>query len=383
MKDNYLFSIVKRYDFSLNYRSLYDLYLPIIGNKGINFYISLLNEADKIIFNNIQFNEINEFLKTNKLSIQDFYSIRLKLEAIGLINTYYDSSQNKYWYQLNEPLKFDQFINNQKLRHLLIREIGIDNYEKLEYTYNNNHYPRNIVDITVKFDQVFHDEEIKSIYEFNFEQLYANVSLKTHTNIVLDELTKKIIESYFKNYNLNLNEIEHVLYQSFLKNQDNQFYVDTDLLNLNFKKYVTNTNNLNVFKQVSINRNTKMFYENLDKNEIENIFSSYRSLNSEQYYSAIKKTALTNEEKSIISILRKTYALDDSIINLMIDFSLTKTNGKLNRLYLTKMAQTANALNLLELGNLYAYLSKGKSTSNNHSYQPKYEDDPEVKEMWS
>ena len=99
-----------------------------------------------------------------------------------------------------------------------------------------------------------------------------------------------------------------------------------------------------------------MFLEQIKEEEIEDVFNSYRNFNSEQYYSIIKKTPLTSEEIEIIQTLRTTYKIDDSLINLMIDYSLLKTRGILNKKYITKMAQTANNLNLLTLVNMYRYL---------------------------
>lgn len=117
-------------------------------------------------------------------------------------------------------------------------------------------------------------------------------------------------------------------------------------------------NNVVTFKQLKINRNAKLFYEQLPEKEKSLIFNSYKSLNAEQYYSAIKKAPLTDEEKQTIKQLKEKYALDDSLINLMIDFSLNKTFGHFNRKYLLKMAETANNLNLLNLGNMLAFITK-------------------------
>ena len=66
-----------------------------------------------------------------------------------------------------------------------------------------------------------------------------------------------------------------------------------------------------------------------------------------------------------INTLRNIYHLNDSLINLMIDFSLNKTHGYLNPTYLYKMAKTANAFNLLDIKLLYQYLTTKKSKTQN------------------
>ena len=62
------------------------------------------------------------------------------------------------------------------------------------------------------------------------------------------------------------------------------------------------------------------------------------------------------DEKQIINILRTKYHLNDEIINVLVDFSLNKTNGKLNKKYLTKAAHTVNGLGLISAQQVVAHL---------------------------
>lgn len=358
MVKNPIFTICKKYDFVLNHKSLCDLYLPIIGNISFNIYTFLFNHAQHINQTGIKFFNLLEEIKVLGIGLEEFEKARKLLEAMNLIHTYYDETSQKYWLELIEPLNFLSFIENQKYRSLLISKIGSANYEKLEYIYTNNHFPQNVVDISTNFKQVFSDEQINSIYQFNFQNLYENLAKKTHNNIIMSNSVKQLIESYFTNFSLTTSEIEHCIFGSILHTSDNAWVVDEDLLNISFKKYINQVNNVNTFKQLKINRNAKLFYEQLPDDEKNLIFNSYKSLNPEQYYSAIKKVPLDEMEKSTIKLLREKYALDDSLINLMIDFSLNKTFGHFNRKYLLKMAETANNLNLLDIGNLLAFITK-------------------------
>ncbi len=369
MIKNPIFTIIKKYDFILNYKSLYDLYLPIIGNKSINIYVALNNIFEKIKSTNISFFNINDEIKTLNINLNDFSECKKKLEAINLIKTYINQKDDKIWFEILEPLSFDKFVENQKYRQLLLKAIGTYNYEKLEYVYSNNHYPDSLVNISAPFESVFNDQDIKDIYRFNFENLYKNICKKTHINISLSNSSKQLIELFFNNYNLSINEIEHCIYNSFIHTTDNAYIVDEKMLNLNLQKYINQVNNINTFKQLKINRNSQIFFDELPLEEKEAIFNSYKSLNSEQYYSAIKKTPLTKEEKDVINKLRNDYLLNDSLINLMIDFSLNKTMGHFSKKYLLKMAQTANNLNLLNIGNLFHFITK-KTMKKLKSSQP-------------
>ena len=355
---NLIFSIIKKHDFSIDYKSLYDLYTPIIGSDATNLYINLSNEYDKLLQIGIKFTDANSFLTSLNINDECFLEIRNMLEAIGLIKTYVDQNEpDNYYFELISPLSFEKFIDNQKYRHLLLNKIDQAGYEKLEYLYSNNVIPENLVNISASFEQVFNNQnQLKEIYQFNFERLYSALIADSHQTIILSTKVKQIIESFFSSYNLSTNDIQYCVHQSIVKNDNNEFTVDENLLQLNLKKFVNFSKNVNVFEQAKVNRNSQMFLEQIKEEEIEDVFNSYRNFNSEQYYSIIKKTPLTPEEIEIIQTLRTTYKIDDSLINLMIDYSLLKTRGILNKKYITKMAQTANNLNLLTLVNMYRYL---------------------------
>ena len=355
---NLIFSIIKQPAFSIDSKSLYDLYNLIIGSDATNLYINLSNEYDKLLQIGIKFTDANSFLTSLNINDERFLEIRNMLEAIGLIKTYVDQNEpDNYYFELISPLSFEKFIDNQKYRHLLLNKIDQAGYEKLEYLYSNNVIPENLVNISASFEQVFNNQnQLKEIYQFNFERLYSALIADSHQTIILSTKVKQIIESFFSSYNLSTNDIQYCVHQSIVKNDNNEFTVDENLLQLNLKKFVNFSKNVNVFEQAKVNRNSQMFLEQIKEEEIEDVFNSYRNFNSEQYYSIIKKTPLTSEEIEIIQTLRTTYKIDDSLINLMIDYSLLKTRGILNKKYITKMAQTANNLNLLTLVNMYRYL---------------------------
>ena len=365
MFQNIIFSTVKKYDFTINYKSIYDLYSPIIGDQAISLYIILCNEADKHHQAGTKYSTIESLYKQLNLTYDTFLQLRTKLEALQLLRTYMDITKKEYCFELVEPLSFTKFIHNQKFRHLLYTKIGKTNYERLEYLHSNNHLPKTWLNVSVNFDIVFKDSELDKIYEFNFNDLYKNISYKTHQVVLLSNQVKDLINFFFSTYNLTLSEIEHCVYNSVVQNKEKQFEVDYKLLQINFKKYIDGSNNIDIFKQIKVNRNAKMFYENLSDEELLKVFNSYQSLNSEHYYFAIKKTSLTDEELKIINTLRNIYHLNDSLINLMIDFSLNKTNGNLNSSYLYKMAKTANGANLLNITSLYQYLVGKKPKANN------------------
>jgi len=362
MTDKSKFVAVKQYGFLLNYTLLFDLYAPIIGRHSVDFYVQLYNEAQKQQNIGRTFSHVlKDFLESCNLTNDSFSNIRQKLEAIGLLSTYVkqDIKTNDaiYYFLINQPLEFHDFINNQKYRHLLIRNIGQINYEKLEYIYGNNHIPSDVNNISSTFEMVFNDQEVNQIQSFNFHQLYQMISASTSLPIVMSEEAKQVIETYYKTYDFTINEIQRCVYDSIIKNDNSrdQFLVDVDLLKVQLNNLTIKNKNIQVFDNIKINRNIKMFIEHLQPNQLQLIFNDYLILNAEQFLNAITKQPLNEYEKQTINLLRKNYHLSDYVINLIVDYSLFKTNGKLNQKYLKKVAQTINNLNLKSLQEIYDY----------------------------
>ncbi|MDR2369151.1 MAG: DnaD domain protein [Mycoplasmataceae bacterium] len=355
MLQNNRFYAVKKYAFTFNDNFLQDLYAPILGISSTNLYIKLVHEAEKQLITLGAATETSDFFKQISYTVIEFGEARIKLEALGLITSYHEvkDTNSTYTFIINEPLNFKSFNENQKFRHLLIKQIGEVNYQKLEYVYSANRIPRSANNITVTFESVFNDQEIEKISSMNFDELYRRIAACTSLPITIGKEAKAVIESYFKNYDLSINEIERAVYNAVVLTDDHMYHVDPELLRLKFHQMLNSVNNINVLQNIKLNRNTKMFVQHLDSTENSKVFADYQSLNAEQYLRAIVKSALTNEQLEIINLLRSKFLLPDFIINLLVDYTLFKTNGTLNRKYITKTAQTINNLGLKSLDAIY------------------------------
>jgi replication initiation and membrane attachment protein len=375
MLRNTRFFAIRKYAFNLNHNFLYDLYAPIIGSDAINLYISLTQETDKQIQTMGIAGDINNFFKQINSSLAEFAINRSKLEAVSLLKTYIQtnstSDQTTYTFVINEPLNFADFISNQKLRHLLIQSIGQINYERLEFIYSANRIPSDATNVSATFESIFNDDNIAKISTVNFQELYTQIAKGTSMPIMISNNAKSIIESYLKIYDLSLKEIQHAIYNCIVLNDDNQYHVDTDLLQLFLNKMVKSMDNVNLLKNIQVNRNNKMFIDHLQVEELQQTFNDYVCLNSEQYLRAIIKTPLSKEDIDIISTLREKYQLTDNIINLLMDYTMFKSNGNLNKKYIFKVAHTINALNLKTLKQIYDHFHFISHA--NISFQPKDE----------
>ncbi|MDR0545771.1 MAG: DnaD domain protein [Mycoplasmataceae bacterium] len=371
MQQNSRFYAIKKYGFSSNIAIVHDLYTPIIGNQAALLYFNLLREVDrqKQIMNTST--SLNEYLKTINFNLEDFNHNRRILEAIGLISTYLeqDNERNIYTLAINEPLNFKNFIANTKYRHLLIKAIGQNNYDKLEFLHNSTRISSNATNISAPFTSVFNDLETQAVSNINFEELYVKMAKTTSLPIVISNECKQLIESYFKGYDLSMNEIEKIIYSSILLIDNKNYEIDIDLLNMGFQKHINAYHNVNVLQNIKLNRNNKIFIHYYQKQELAQIFSDYMALNCYHYLRAIVKTKLTEEQVHILDTLKNKYLITDFIINMLVDYTLFKTNGELNQKYIYKVAKSINANNLKSLQAIYDYFHFRNNTTQTEEKQ--------------
>lgn len=347
MSHAFFFNAKKSNDYRLNLTSLYDLYLPIIGQSSTNFYMLLNNMIEANIKNkNLTFNS-NLICRQLNISTDELLSAKDKLEAIGLLSTYVSTNANKdriFIFVLKTCLEYETFVSNPKFKTLLISKVGTTNFEYLEYKNSIEQDMAEAIEVTSSFDRVFDNDQLKNVKTINFDTLYKNIQKTTSLPIVINESCKKIIEDIYVKYQLSLHDIEMVIYDS-INEIDGHLIVNNNLLITNFNKFVSGQLNIAL---IDLNRDFKLFYGQLNQEQEDKIIHDYKICNSELYVCSIFKRSLNKDEKDIIASLRNKYHLKDDIINVLVDFSLNKTNGKLNKRYLFKAANSINGLGFIE-----------------------------------
>lgn len=333
-------------EFKLNLNSLYDFYLPVVGKTATNLYVLLANMVENSVKNNnLTFN--SDYL-AKQLNVNEVQLIEAKnkLEAIGLLSTYISTNSNKdqvFIFVLKSALNYEEFTSNPKYKQLLINQIGSNNYQYLEYKNESETDLNEAIEVTTNFDSVFNTESVKNLRMIDFEQLYNAISKTTSLPLVLSDEAKNLISDIYSKYQVSLHDIEMIIYDSIydLNGVNN---VSINLLIENFNKFINKSSFTTSL--VEINRNFAIFSGLLNKDEEDKILVDYKMCNAELYLASIFKRPLEKLEKNAIGMLKDKYHLTDELINVLVDFSLNKTNGKINKKYLAKTANTINGLGL-------------------------------------
>ena len=110
-----------------NRLSLTLLYQPIVGCNSIGLYLTLWSYLNCDISKEYQHQDL---INNMQMKLEDIIESREKLEAIGLMKTYYKDGYN-YIYELYNPLNAYEFINNPILNTSLKNNVSKHEYKRI------------------------------------------------------------------------------------------------------------------------------------------------------------------------------------------------------------------------------------------------------------
>ncbi len=339
------------------------LYQPIIGTDAINLYLTLCLDLDKNEFMSEE-NSHHHLMTSMRMRLSDIISAREKLEAIGLLKTYYKKGNdvNTYIYEIFSPLSAHEIFSHPVLNIVLYNNVGKKEYEKLV---NRFKLPKisysNYEDITKNFNEVFDSvpsssfinsiHDIKSFNKLNIEiedsidfdllLSYLPTGLLSRNTLTKDE--KKLIQNISYVYNLDTEEIRNLIINSV----NDKHNIDKTLLRKNARNYYQFENNgklpsLIYQKQPEYLRNpigndskrAKMIYT------FETV-SPYNFLRSKN--NGAKPTA---RDLNLIDNLMIDLELKPAVVNVLIDYVLKINNNKLTKNFVETIAGQWKRLNI-------------------------------------
>ena len=365
------------------------LFQPILSISSYNLYLSL---HSLINYGELESKKITIEQAINKvnLTIDEFISSRIELEALGLVDTYVlsiDDTTNLYMLILKRlPLAYE-FFNNEVYSSMLKEKVGKDEYFELLSSYLIHLHDIHKFDkISKTLDEVYviqdkNNEVVNSLW-INTNNLGGELS-NSHFDYELfvilvsaqNLLPKKIIESttLYNNINrlawifsLDTEKIVDALKLS-IENND----VNYDLLRTNCKKMID--------KEELVVK--KIETENVSNNEVVNLLNK---ITPSQLVENRYNTKLTPSEIEMFDKILVTTNITPGILNVLIIYVIDNKNGeipsynyflKIINTWIRKgVKNTTDALNLIS-----APSSKSKPTKPVSSWYHKYMEDLEKK----
>ena len=177
---------------------LTDLYLPIIGADAVMLYFCLWSSLDNSQIVSKDFSH-QKLVSSLRMTINEIYDNRSKLEAIGLIKTLVKEGEvNNYIYELYSPASATEFLSHPILNIVLYSNIGKIEYDNLVKAYKLPRFnTSNYNDITKSFNDVFestgmtsYDLSLDDIRKYN--KLKLNINSNFDFNFLINSMPKNI-----------------------------------------------------------------------------------------------------------------------------------------------------------------------------------------------
>ncbi|MBI9010052.1 MAG: DnaD domain protein [Tenericutes bacterium] len=342
---------------SVDYQVLTLLYQPIIGSTAFNLYLTLLNLMDRQTLISDEYLHADlESLLNRKL--EDIEGDRYKLEAIGLLVTFFVS--DSFTYEIKLPLSARSFVNDGILGEYLISAITKTRFKKILKVFKiKQTSKKQKYNISKAFNEVFsaleqreqlqetnlisgQKQRFKSLNEYDFNWRFFEESIPDSI-FTTDQLTKAIrlkTESLSYVYGLDELKMKDVLLKSL--DEFNQVNIESLAKNARFE-YET--------RPLSTEKPIKIEKAPLRNAPIDPV-DYFKTISPIQLLEELGDGMVSVADLRIVERLIDEIGLEPSVVNVMIAYIARTKDGVLpGYAFFQKVGQNwkRNHINTVEL----------------------------------
>ncbi len=348
-------------------KSLNLLYGPLMGSLALQIYLTFSSIEDSLFTHENIFDILN-------ISEKEFIEARTKLEALGLIETYTDSSS--YYYFLLHPQKASSFIKSGVLGIYLNSKIGNDNLKKILACFKKTLPDMNgLTNITKSFDEVF---EIKNEDTYNLKNVdladskSKAINLKSSFDIedVIDRINTAYIKTSldeFKKYISNIEAVYKISKEEIITTYNQSIVNDT------FNKQVFSRKIKLIYERNNNGNNIVFQAKDEGENDVVKVFSEVSVSELLE-----KENLNTLKNMSVVAEIYNEIPYEKTIVNMMIYSVISKLHELPKLGYFEAMYNTMKEHNINTSLEAYDYLftdvNTKESKKKEHIRKPKIKD---------
>ncbi|MBR2678071.1 MAG: DnaD domain protein [Bacilli bacterium] len=337
------------------------LYQPIIGFTAVSLYYSLIADLDKLELISEDLTH-HHLMATMQLSLDDIMVAREKLEAVGLIKTYFKKDNiNQLIYLLYSPLTPNEFFNHPILNVVLYNNLGKKEYEKvLNYFKIPKINLKDYEDITCSFNEVFTPVRgtINSIEEdvtkrdsnnilinkgIDFNLIMSGIPESQLNERCFNDETKELINNLSYIYNLDSLDMQGIV-RSCLNEKG---MIDKTLLRKTCRNYYQ-FDNFGNLPTLIYNRQPEYLKKPTgDNSKWAKMVYTFENITPYQLLKAKYKGAEpTDRDKKLIESLLIDQKLNPGVVNVLISYVLKVNHEQLTKSYVETIAGQWKRLNI-------------------------------------
>ena len=333
---------------------LTDLYLPIIGADAVMLYFCLWSSLDNSQIVSKDFSH-QKLVSSLRMTINEIYDNRSKLEAIGLIKTLVKEGEvNNYIYELYSPASATEFLSHPILNIVLYSNIGKIEYDNLVKAYKLPRFnTSNYNDITKSFNDVFestgmtsYDLSLDDIRKYN--KLKLNINSNFDFNFLINSMPKnidvnRVFTKEVKELIINLSfiyDIDAIHMSNIIKGCLNERgTINRELLRKSSRNYYQFDNG-GILPTIIDNSQPEYLRKPIgDTSNRAKMIYTFETISPRELL--IKKnngSEPTRRDLKLLEDLLVDYKLKPGVVNVLIDYILNVNNKKLTRNYVETLA---------------------------------------------
>ena len=333
---------------------LTDLYLPIIGADAVMLYFCLWSSLDSSQIVSKDFSH-QKLVSSLRMTINEIYDNRSKLEAIGLIKTLVKEGEvNNYIYELYSPASATEFLSHPILNIVLYSNIGKIEYDNLVKTYKLPRFnTSNYNDITKSFNDVFestgmtsYDLSLDDIRKYN--KLKLNINSNFDFNFLINSMPRnidvnRVFTKEIKELIINLSfiyDIDAIHMSNIIKGSLNERgTINKELLRKSSRNYYQFDNG-GILPTIIDNSQPEYLRRPIgDTSNRAKMIYTFETISPRELL--IKKnngSEPTRRDLKLLEDLLVDYKLKPGVVNVLIDYILNVNNKKLTRNYVETLA---------------------------------------------
>lgn len=347
-------------------KSLNLLYGPLMGSLALQIYLTFSSLEESLFTHENIFDILN-------ISEKDFIEARSKLEALGLVETYIDSSS--YYYFLLHPQKANSFIKSGVLGIYLNSKIGSDNLKKILTCFKKKVPNLNdLKNVTKNFDEVFEikNEESSNLKNINLsDSKTKTINLKSSFDI--DEVINQINTSYIKS---SLDE-----FKKYISNIEAVYKISKEDIITTYNQSIVN----DTFNRQTFIRKIKLIYERTSNGNIvfqakddsqDDVVKAFNEVSASELLE--KENLNTLKNMGVVAEIYNEIPYEKTIVNMMIYSVISKLHELPKLGYFEAMYNTMKEHNINTSLEAYDYLFT--ETENKESKKKVYTKKPRIKD---
>jgi replication initiation and membrane attachment protein len=343
-------------------QSLTHLYQPLIGVNAVSLYQTLLSE--------FQLKQDSGTPQTHHtlmnylaLPLDEIYQARLKLEAIGLLESFVrqENEEKSYIYKLMRPFSPIEFFEDGMLSQLLYHHLGSDKFDKVyqlfldklpgvsqgeNVTANFNDVFDTHPTVLPKLDKAINRDEVMpkgpnigDAIDFEWmDQILTQRMLPAKK--ILSTANKRLMEQMIALYNLTDQDIEKaVIWAVNDENNLDRAEFQSACLDLFQSRQQKSPIKLVDRKNEFTNQNKKSKETAQSESKQDQFIQLLEKISPRQLLEDLSGgNEASTQDLKIISDVMSQQGLNPGVMNVLIHYVLLKTDMKLTKAYLEKIA---------------------------------------------